>query len=152
MKRTISTNKRLYGLIGQLSIDQDTKEEMILSMSNGRTMHSSELTESEAKQLIEKLENSDPVKHEKTISRINGELEQKFRRNIFKLMYDIGLINASMENGEKLEYINTWIKNKMKLDKDLNSLTFDELTTLIKQLQAVRRNYMERSTKQAMYN
>jgi hypothetical protein len=147
MKRTLQTNKKLYALIGQLGIDNDTKIDMILSMSNGRTEHSSELSENEAQRLIDILESNIGKKQRKL-----AELEQQMRRNVFKLMYDIGLINTNMSNSEKLDYINNWIIGKLKIDKDLNSLTLNEIGSLIKQLQAVRRNYIDRSKKVAMYN
>jgi hypothetical protein len=147
MKRTIKTNKRLYGLFGSLGIDENTKIDMVMSMSEGRTEHTSELSESEAQKLIDILDGKIGQKQRKL-----AELSQQLRRNIFKLMYDIGLINANMENAEKLEYINNWINGKLKLNKDLNALTFDELTSLIKQLQAVRRNYVQKSQRSVMYN
>jgi len=149
MKRTIPTNKRLYALITELGIDTETKEDMIYNFTNGRTIHSSELTEFEARQLIEKLS---PVNNRAENSRKLGEMNQQLRRNIFKLMYDIGLINSQMDNDAKVKYINGWIKGKMRLDKELNALTFDELTLFIRQLQAVRRNYVEKTSKQVMYN
>lgn len=147
MKRTLQTNKKLYALIAQLGIDNDTKIDMVLSMSNGRTEHSSELSESEAQRLIDILESNIGKEQRKL-----AELSQQLRRNVFKLMYDIGLINSNMEANEKLEYINNWINGKLKLNKDLNALTFDELTSLIKQLQAVRRNYVQKQEKSVMYN
>jgi len=147
MKRTLQTNKKLYALIGQLGIDNDTKIDMVLSMSNGRTEHSSELSENEAQRLIDILESNIGKKQRKL-----SELSQQLRRNVFKLMYDIGLINSNMEADEKLEYINNWINGKLNLNKDLNALTFDELTSLIKQLQAVRRNYVQKQEKSVMYN
>jgi hypothetical protein len=148
MKRTITSNKRLYALFSQLGIDNDSKCDLVLSISNGRTVHSSELTESEARQLIEKLQPSGSIVPERRWS----ELAQQLRRNVFKLMYDIGLLNSNMNTAEKLDFINNWIKNKNNLDKDFNALNFDELTTFIKQLQAIRRNYIEKKAKQAMFN
>lgn len=150
MKRTISSNKRLYALITELGIDAETKETMIYNYTNGRTVHTSELTESEARQLIEKLEAS--IAKKKPQNRVQDELCQKLRRNVFKLMYDIGLISGNMDGNEKLAYINTWIKNKLKLDKDLNTLSLDELTTFIRQLQAIRRNYIQKTARQVQYN
>jgi hypothetical protein len=147
MKRTIETNKRLYALIAQLGIDENTKQDMVLSMTKGRTMHTSEMTDFEARGLIIKL-----TTITNSANRKLNELNQQLRRNVFKLMYDIGLINTDMSSIEKLDYINNWITNKLKINKDLNTLNFDELTSFIRQLQAVRRNYIKCSKKQIMYN
>jgi hypothetical protein len=147
MKRTIGTNKRLYALFNELRIDKDTKETLVLSFTNERTEHSSEMTESEANHLLEKLENQvkAPMLRE-------NKFKQESRRNIFKLMYDIGLINASMVMAERQAYINSWIKNKLKIDKDLNDLNIDELISFTKQLQAIRRNYVSKVNNQATLN
>lgn len=149
MKRAISTNKKLYALFNQLGIDSDTKELLVMSFTNERTERSSDMTEKEAQALINKLSEQCTMD---TPKMRENKFKQELRRNIFKLMYDIGLLNASMTNAEKVTYINNWIVNKLKINKVLNALSIDELTKFIKQLQAVRRNYVEQSQKQAMYN
>lgn len=147
MKRTIATNKKLYALFNELGITKENKELLVLSFTNNRTVHSSEMTEVEAQYMIEKLQ-----KDAKTPKMTENQFKQNLRRNVFKLMYDIGLINANMKSSEKVAFINNWIKNKLKLEKELNALVVDELLKLINQLQAVRRNYMSQQQQQAMYN
>jgi hypothetical protein len=147
MKRTVATNKKLYALFSELGITKENKELLVLSFTNNRTIHSSEMTETEAQYLIEKLQ-----RDAKTPKMSENQFKQTYRRNVFKLMYDIGLINANMTTPEKTAFINNWIKNKLKLGKELNALTLDELIRLINQLQAVRRNYINQQQQQAMYN
>lgn len=147
MKRTITTNKKLYALFNELGINKENKELLVLSFTNNRTIHSSEMTEVEAQYLIEKLQ-----RDAKTPKMNENQFKQNLRRNVFKLMYDIGLINANMTTAEKTAFINNWIANKLKLNQELNALSTDGLTRLINQLQAVRRNYMSQQQKQAMYN
>jgi hypothetical protein len=147
MKRTITSNKRLYGLFGQLGIDTDTKGDLVNSITKGRTIHSSEMSDEEANRLIDILENNVQSRN-----RRHADLLQQMRRDVFKIMYDCGLLNGNMSTIEKMDIINAWIENKMNLKKDLNALEIDELTKLIKQLQAVRRKYVESKAKQAMFN
>ena len=150
MKRTITQNKQLYGLFAKLGIDEATKEEMVLSITKGRTHHTSEMTETEAYKLLSRLTN-DVLKHKSTNRKFN-EINQQLRRNIFKLFYDCGLIHAGMNTIEKVEFIDNWIINKLNLDKKLNYLTFEELTKFVTQMRAIRRNYIERSAKNASLN
>lgn len=146
MKRTVQSNKKLYALFTELGIDEDSKSTLVMSFTNDRTEHSSEMTEIEAKKLIEKLQ---PLTFRR---KRDNELMQVLRRNIFKLMYDIGLINSYMTADNKLEYINKWIVGKLKINKELNSLNVNELTSFINQLQAIRRNYVSMTREQAMLN
>ena len=147
MKRTIATNKKLHALLNELGITPENKELLVLSFTNNRTIHSSEMTETEARYMIQKLQ-----KDAKSPKMTESQFKQTLRRNVFKLMYDIGLINANMQTSEKVAFINNWIKNKLKLENELNALSVDELTRLINQLQAVRRNYMAKQQQQAMLN
>lgn len=140
MKRTQNQNKRIYRLLNDLNISTDDKKNMVLSITKSRTEHTSEMYYAEAQRLIEKLEEmSKPIKQDKQ----QNELKQRFRRSVFVLMYEIGLINSQMTTGEKVREINAFIQRKTKFNKHLNSLTVEELTTLLNQLQAIRRRYQE---------
>ncbi len=153
MIRTIGQNKRLYQLLNQLGIDEEMKADLVYDFTYGRTDKSSEMEYRECNNLIGKLdEQIQTIKTRKANKRITNDRLQKMRRNIFKLMYDIGQIDVSMSTNEKLLVINNWIEKKQKLNKHLNQLSFEELSKFINQLQAVRRNYVEQEEKQAMYN
>ena len=147
MLRTTSQNKRLYGLMSKLGINADTKESLVWEFTNGRTGKSSEMEYRECNNLISSLQDEF-----NTRNRQKADLMQKQRRNIFKLMYDCGLIDGNMNSEQKVSVINKWIKNKQNTDKTLNELSFDELLKLIKQLQAVRRRYNEKTEFKAQYN
>lgn len=150
MIRTKSQNSRLYGLFSQLAVSEDIKKELVFQFTGGRTEKSSEMEHRECNDLINTLQQqlNDQNKQKRQIA----DMLQKQRRNIFKLMYDVGLINNTMKSYEKVNVINNWISKKTKLNKELNSLNYDELISLKKQLQAVRRNYNEAQVKQAKYN
>ena len=46
----------LYSLLRKLKLDNDTKSDMVYSITNGRTTHSSELSYTECKLIIDKLQ------------------------------------------------------------------------------------------------
>ncbi len=142
MKRTDKQNKQLHSLITSKGIDGETKADMVFDFTNGRTEHSSEMTVTECKQMIEALsgKNNRPKPR---YQRFNNDLEQQARRTIFRLMYDCGFINNRMSSAEKVSVINAWIKKKTNLTGHLNSLSFLELGSIVNQLQAVRRRYNE---------
>lgn len=51
--RTAEQNRKLWWLAGKLGIDRDTMGEIVISHTNGRTSHSSELSFLEARELID---------------------------------------------------------------------------------------------------
>ncbi len=139
MKRTKQQNKRLHKLLGELQIDAENKAQMVSSFTKGRTEHTSEMYYAEAQRMIEKLEEMS----NKTQERQENELKQRLRRSVFRLMYDIGFLNSSMTNVDKIAEIHAFMRRKTKFQRHFNNLTTDELTTLINQLQAIRRNYQQ---------
>ncbi|MCF6184229.1 MAG: hypothetical protein L3J56_06325 [Bacteroidales bacterium] len=153
MIRTKSQNKRLYALLSQLKISEDNKKELVYRFTNGRTERSSEMEYRECNNLIMTLqEQLKELKNKQSAERQYSGIEQGLRREIFKLMYDVGFINNRDDNSRKLFVINAWIKKKMKLKKQLNELSVDELNKMIKQLRTVRRIYNEKAQFQAKYN
>lgn len=54
--RTAEQNRRLWWLAGQLGIDREAMGEVVLSLTEGRTRHTSELSYMEARELIEFLQ------------------------------------------------------------------------------------------------
>ena len=54
--RTAEQNRRLWWLAGQLGIDREAMGEVVLSLTEGRTKHTSELSYMEARELIEFLQ------------------------------------------------------------------------------------------------
>lgn len=147
-KRTTTQNNALYKLLGKLGISDDIKKELVFQVTNGRTEKSSEMSYTEASDLIRML-NAQIVSKE----RGKNELLQNERREVFKLMYDCGLIFSSDTTANKLIVINNWIEKKTAFkNKRLNDLNLDEISTLITQLRAVRRRYYEYQQKNAQLN
>jgi len=147
MKRTAQQNRILHSLLSELSISNENKENMVFSYTGGRTEHSSEMTQAECQAMINELERMAGKAKER-----QNKLKQTLRRNIFKLMYDLGYLNATMSSAEKLAVINRWTYKMLHIDKHLNYLSIDELRKVINQLQAVRRNYDKQTKKQVACN
>lgn len=142
MKRTIAQNKILHQLLGDLKISQENKGNMVYAFTGNRTTSSSEMSDEECQAMIDALSRT---KNE--LTKLNGLEMQKKRRDVFKLMYDINLIDARMQSLDKLKVINAWINHKLNLEKKFNDLDINELDKLIRQLQTVRRVYAERAKK-----
>jgi hypothetical protein len=153
MKRSGKQNKLLYGLIGELGITDEAKADMVYQYTGGRTEKSSEMEYLECEELISKLyalrrEQYEASRHERqNESTLNG-----MRRMIFRLMYDSGLLEPTLPNPEKVGVINRFLSTRSNINKTLNELNIDELTRVINQLQAVRRNYAEMEKKKAVLN
>ncbi len=151
MKRTIPQNKRLHFLLAKLGIDKYTCSDMVFNFTGGRTTSSAELTINECNTLIKKLEAA-LYKDIKKQNRQIADLRQKARRTVFKLMYDCGFLDSSMNNTEKVNIINAFIKQRTRFKGILDSLSYEELGAVINQLQAIRHTYNEQLEKQAIYN
>ena len=137
MKRTTTQNKQLYALIYKLSIDGESKRDMVFAFTNGRTDKSSEMNKEECQQMINVL-----IKRSAREKLSQNTLTNRLRRKVFTLFYELDWISSDMTSSEKMTIINDWIVTKTATDKDdLNKLTEPELRQLLVQLHAVKRNY-----------
>jgi len=152
-KRTTDQNRRLYFLFNKLGFDDDMKKAAVEGTSNGRTDSSRELSANEAQQLIDSLSREwDKLRPKDTEAKKRAKIRQNLRRNIFKIMYDLGYINNQMTNAEKVLAIDDFTSNKTLIEKTLNALNIDELQKVIRQLQAIRRNYTQTEENKAKWN
>ncbi len=154
MKRTKKQNSRLHKLLTELNLNKEAEKSLlVLQFTDGKTGKSSEMTSKECSALIKTLENElQKLKNQNRAERQFNDTNQSLRRNVFKLMYDIGFIVNSETSAQKLDVINKWIAKRLNLDKTLNELSTEELNKLIKQLFTTRRVYKERAEHQARYN
>jgi len=153
MKRTNSQNKQLYRLFMMLAIDEDMKKDLVLQYTKNRTDKSSEMTNRECAELINKLsEQASESKSQNRAKKDFNTIEQQLRRKVFKLFYDIGFFATQDSTAHKLSQINAWILKKLNLEKTLNELDETELNKLIKQLHATRRIYEESIRNTAQWN
>lgn len=118
--------QRFRGLLASLGIDEEQKEDMVLAFTDGRTKHSSELSENELRALISKLEAEE------------GAKANKMRRTMFSIAYQLNWGNPNSREGidKAKEAINHWCQTKSYLKKKLNEYTLKELPKLITQFRA----------------
>lgn len=120
--------KRIQTLISKLKISKENKEEMILSFSDGRTTHVSELDEHEGNAVyahLYKLQNSPAANDDRDImDRMRKKIISKFREMDFNI-YDAGkgCMVADMIRIEE--------KMVEKFGKLLNEYSKDELEHII---------------------
>jgi len=157
MRRTDYQSKHLHSLLTKLQVNQESKEDMINSFTNGRTLSTKEMTFYECRDMITALEkmlnsNTETQSNRENENREKEDLLQKERRKIFVLMYDCGFISNTDDTKRKMQVLNGWIRKKMNLTTDFNSLSIDELLKMNKQLQTVRRLYSERLQKISNFN
>lgn len=147
MRRTDWQSKHLHSLLNKLQINQESKQDMVSSFTNERTLSTKEMTFYECRDMITALEKmlqpvtENTVRSEKDTDRFNTDILQKERRKIFVLMYDCGFISNTDDTPRKMQVLNGWIRKKMNLLKEFNQLTIDELLKMNTQLQVVRRRY-----------
>lgn len=123
MKRTNAQSKRLYALLRKLNIDNDTKVDMVYSISCGRTTHSSELSYTECKLLIDKLQElyktTEAYRKERTLNNTRWRLIYALR--------DKGM--ATPDGKPDYDRIHKYCLHYWH--RDINAMTLDELNRYI---------------------
>ncbi len=158
--RTPQQSRDIYKLLNALGIKEEDKKAIVMGITKNRTEHTSEMTILEAREMIEILTKELGKKMLKQgENRINKtgvkeieKIKQRIRRTVFVLMYDLGVISNEMDTKEKIEKIEQWIKNHSDISKSFNSLQVEELEKIIRQLQAIRRIYVENEQKNCNLN
>jgi hypothetical protein len=129
--RTESQNKALHLLLGKVGIDQDTKADMVFNYTDGRTMHSAEMTCMECDALIRALRKMIP------------DIMDKKRKRVIANMAEAGFIR----NGKPDMFaINEWVL-KQGLKKPLNDHSSAELSKLIYASDQVRIHFLNKIRK-----
>ena len=139
--------RQVYACLKRLSemtlIDtQDLKENLVFEVTNGRTEHLSDLTNSEADELIKHL--NDRMKPAAPVAKPQAKQGDKIRKTIFHCAYEMRLINNRMTNEEKVATINGYIAGheKIGLKKKLNEYTIPELQALCFQFSVFLKHFL----------
>lgn len=125
MNRTPGQNIRLHKLLHKLGIDKDTKAELVMQFSNGRTSHSSELYIQECRALISALESGtpSPVKDESR----KATILEKTRWRLIYTFRDKGMVLEG--NKPDMDRINQYTEHYWK--KRVFEMTLEEANTYI---------------------
>lgn len=129
MRRTISQNARLHGLINELKIDKETKEDLVYTFTQGRSASSSDMSVDECQSLIGYLEYTKPRKTDKA---------NKQRKKILSICHEM-----DWRVNEKVDFkrLEDYLLKYGYLHKPLNDYTEDELPTLVTQFQNLLKSY-----------
>lgn len=120
MIRSSSQNARLHSLLGKLRIDSETKEEMVLTHTEGRTRRSSQMMHWECDSMIKYLEELAPATS-----------AGKYRRKLISVAHKLSWYD---EDGKvDIERLNKWCIKYGYLHKPLNEHKEEELVKLITQ-------------------
>ncbi len=108
--------------------EKSEKAKIVSAYSGGRTTSAKELYIDEARDLIGKLANYDPL--------------EKQKRLIFSLGYKAGIIYGDTAEDKKLNPVklNLFIKERGAVKKPLNEMTLDELKKVHRQFEGIVRN------------
>lgn len=132
-------HKKLMVLMTNKGINSsEDRHELINAWTSGRTQSSKELTESELRDLIWKLENDQAFAANKqvTINALN-EISLKEKRSIVLAIAQ----RTGIHEGTSFTAFNRWMQNSSILKKRLNKYNLDELDQLINQMRALEANY-----------
>lgn len=132
MKITKTQNSRLHALLTQRGL-MDSKAELVEEYTQGRIVHSSEMTAGEAAGLIISLADGLHTPSPSQEGNAYPPAGNKIRRAIMSMAYTLEVINKSMSNTEKVAAIDEYVADHPKTGikhKPLSEMTVAELQAL----------------------
>lgn len=135
--RNNKQNAALNGLVGELNIDSEQKEELVYQYTNGRTTSSSKMLIDECQMLINHLNSikrgmtPKPDKWKETP-------ENVMRRKILAICHEL---QWTKDGKVDLKRLDEWLKKTGVHHKKLNDLTLQELPAQITQLEQVLKSF-----------
>ena len=139
MIRTKQQSRAIYSLLNKLNIDDSSKESIVLSFTNNRTTHTSELNYNEAAELIKSLNNE--LQKNNNSDFWKGD---KMRKRIFSLCYTYNwTIFKNRKEIVDIERLNRWMIKYSYLKKPLNKYKYSELPELVSQFEKVVKTFIE---------
>jgi len=134
------TQKRLFALLAITKCDKDDRASLCNKASNGRTNSAKEITESEAKKIIDYLQ---AVADDKD----NDDFKKgdKMRKRILSLCYTMGMTKINKNTGKSqvdYKWLNGWMLKYSYLKKPLNDYKYNELAKLVSQFEKTVEHYL----------
>ena len=122
MQRSLEQNTKLHALIGQLHLDADMKEDLVLQFSSGRCRSSKDLSMQECARLINYLDSISS-----TESKRKEAVRMKMVWRLYFMLRDRGYFpqQSTQEAMESLDRMSSkiWHKTATKMsEKDLGSV------------------------------
>ncbi len=127
--RVIPQNKKLYTLMYVLGIGPEGKAELVWNYTGQRTIHSSEMDETECQALIDHLQ----IRVDKVRKKEN-DAAQKMRRKILSICHEMGW--EDQKGKVDFDRLDKWLKKYgHKHYPQLNDYSLEELPALVTQFE-----------------
>lgn len=134
---TLSTQqlKAIAATCAKLHLDKETKAAMVESFSGGRCSSSKYLTKDEARAMLMKLNDLQPI----------DPAMARMKNKIFYYAHEMGWVKVNkagkvVADGERVD---NWCLNYSYLKKKLNNYTYKELPKLVSQFEAVYKHFLK---------
>lgn len=133
---------RIRAIMSKLPrFDEAEKENAVLDITGGRTVHISEMSETEAARLIYNLQSLTGKSNWKP----GNDPRLKMQHKIIAMAHEIGW---NLRNGKiDMKKLNEWCEKTSYLRKEFNKYTFAELRRLVAQFEKVYHFYIENLNK-----
>lgn len=135
--RNNKQNAALHGLVGELNIDSEQKEELVYQYTNGRTTSSSKMLIDECQMLINYLNS---IKRGMTPKpdAWKEDPANVMRRKLLAICHELHwTVNGKVD----LVRLDDWLKKSGLHHKKLKDLTIEELPAQITQLEQVLKSF-----------
>lgn len=137
--------KKIHTMFGKLGIEQEDKQGIISSLTNGRATSTKDITFDEAKYLINYLVGQaepDMVAYQEQCRKVVGQ--------IYRLSYEIGMSYGDTPEDKLMNCakINKFCRERGTVKKNVNEMNLQELKKTHKQFEAMLQNNLDRAVKQ----
>ena len=134
MLRTLEQNKRYRALLDKLGIvDKEQKQDLVLSVSEGRVKSSADLTFEEMNMLCTHLQG--------LVYEMDDRAD-KMRKKILSICHEM---NWKLASGKvDMQHLSDWLLKYGYLHKELNEYTEKELPKLVTQMEGVLEDYLKK--------
>lgn len=128
--------KAISAACAKMRFGKDTKAAMVESFSDGRCTSTKDLTKDEARAMLMKLNDMQPV----------DPVMLKMKNKIFYYAHEMGWtkLNAAGKLVADGTRVDGWCLNYSYLKKKLNNYTYKELPKLVSQFEAVYKHFLNK--------
>lgn len=138
MLRNNQQNRILHTLLTKHGIDNDTKKEMVMTVTKGREKSSAKLTMEECQSLINSLNANQHTPRPNYTDKYKDDPEDKQRKKIISICYEM---RWTLDKQIDWKRLNTWLLKYGIHHKVLNDLSETELPATITQFEELLKHF-----------
>lgn len=134
---TAKLNRQLHAELTRCNL-MSQKKSLVISYTNKRTEHSSEMMNNEVIELLNYL------RSQRSVNPREDALE-KMRRKIISMAHEMGW--HTLDNGQwviDMTHLNAWMEKSSYLHKKLNVYSYKELPGLVTQFEKVYKSFLKK--------